>query len=69
MKGLVCVTGAGGYIASWLVKRLLSDGYKVHGTVRDPRNISFFEYIIVLWIVDDNAHLFFFSQMTRRIGI
>jgi nucleoside-diphosphate-sugar epimerase len=33
----VCVTGAGGFIASWLVRRLLSGGdYAVHGTVRDP---------------------------------
>lgn len=32
----VCVTGAGGYIASWVVKLLLSNGYMVHGTVRDP---------------------------------
>ncbi|TKW33865.1 hypothetical protein SEVIR_2G267300v4 [Setaria viridis] len=32
----VCVTGAGGYIASWLVKLLLSRGYAVHATVRDP---------------------------------
>lgn len=32
----VCVTGSGGYIASWLVKFLLSRGYTVHGTVRDP---------------------------------
>jgi nucleoside-diphosphate-sugar epimerase len=31
----VCVTGAGGYIASWLVKLLLSHSYTVHGTVRD----------------------------------
>jgi nucleoside-diphosphate-sugar epimerase len=31
----VCVTGAGGFIASWLVKFLLSRGYAVHGTVRD----------------------------------
>ncbi|XP_034677542.1 cinnamoyl-CoA reductase 2-like [Vitis riparia] len=35
-KGRVCVTGAGGYIASWVVKLLLSKGYIVHGTVRDP---------------------------------
>nr|CAB3457438.1 unnamed protein product [Digitaria exilis] len=34
----VCVTGAGGFIASWLVKLLLSRGYTVHGTVRDPCN-------------------------------
>ncbi|XP_056164618.1 cinnamoyl-CoA reductase 1-like [Syzygium oleosum] len=32
----ICVTGAGGYVASWVVKFLLSKGYKVHGTVRDP---------------------------------
>ncbi|XP_057489973.1 cinnamoyl-CoA reductase 1-like isoform X2 [Actinidia eriantha] len=37
-KGKVCVTGAGGYVASWLVKILLSNGYTVHGTVRDPHN-------------------------------
>ncbi|WOK95313.1 cinnamoyl-CoA reductase 1 [Canna indica] len=35
-KKRVCVTGAGGFIASWLVKLLLSKGYIVHGTVRDP---------------------------------
>ncbi|CAN6196446.1 unnamed protein product [Urochloa humidicola] len=34
----VCVTGAGGFIASWLVKLLLSRGYAVHATVRDPGN-------------------------------
>ncbi|VAI90599.1 unnamed protein product [Triticum turgidum subsp. durum] len=35
----VCVTGAGGFVASWLVKLLLSKGhYTVRGTVRDPGN-------------------------------
>ncbi|WCJ44768.1 NAD(P)-binding Rossmann-fold superfamily protein [Euphorbia peplus] len=32
----VCVTGATGFVASWLIKLLLSKGYTVHGTVRDP---------------------------------
>ncbi|CAL9761546.1 unnamed protein product [Musa acuminata subsp. burmannicoides] len=32
----VCVTGAGGFIASWLVKLLLQKGYTVKGTVRNP---------------------------------
>ncbi|KAL9275963.1 Cinnamoyl-CoA reductase 1-like protein [Drosera capensis] len=32
----VCVTGAGGFIASWLVKLLLAKGYNVKGTVRNP---------------------------------
>ncbi|CAN6218190.1 unnamed protein product [Urochloa humidicola] len=34
----VCVTGGGGFIASWLVKLLLSRGYAVHATLRDPGN-------------------------------
>ncbi|PHU30004.1 Cinnamoyl-CoA reductase 1 [Capsicum chinense] len=33
---VVCVTGAGGFIASWLVKLLLQKGYIVRGTVRNP---------------------------------
>ncbi len=32
----VLVTGASGYIASWIVKYLLEDGHTVHATVRDP---------------------------------
>ncbi|KAL5789057.1 hypothetical protein ACOSP7_006006 [Xanthoceras sorbifolium] len=36
IKGKVCVTGASGFLASWLVKRLLLAGYRVTGTVRDP---------------------------------
>jgi hypothetical protein len=33
---VVCVTGASGYIASWIVKLLLLRGYTVNATVRDP---------------------------------
>ncbi|PIN05982.1 Flavonol reductase/cinnamoyl-CoA reductase [Handroanthus impetiginosus] len=35
---LVCVTGAAGFIASWLVKLLLEKGYTVRGTVRNPED-------------------------------
>ncbi|KAL3736284.1 hypothetical protein ACJRO7_025271 [Eucalyptus globulus] len=31
-----CVTGATGYVGSWLVKSLLRRGCKVHAAVRDP---------------------------------
>lgn len=34
---VVCVTGASGYIASWIVKLLLHRGYTVKATVRDTR--------------------------------
>ena len=34
----VLVTGANGYVASWLVKYLLEDGFTVRATVRDKTN-------------------------------
>ncbi|MFZ1330820.1 MAG: NAD-dependent epimerase/dehydratase family protein [Flavobacteriales bacterium] len=34
----VMVTGANGYVASWLVKRLLDDGLTVHAAVRNPND-------------------------------
>ncbi|HKK77450.1 MAG TPA: NAD-dependent epimerase/dehydratase family protein [Saprospiraceae bacterium] len=34
----VLVTGATGYVAGWLVKRLLEEGITVHAAVRDPHN-------------------------------
>ncbi|XP_073129205.1 phenylacetaldehyde reductase-like [Henckelia pumila] len=40
---VVCVTGASGYIASWLVKLLLQRGYIVKATVRnlsDPNKVT-----------------------------
>jgi uncharacterized protein YbjT (DUF2867 family) len=44
-----CVTGAGGFVASWLVKLLLSRGgrYVVHGTVRDPGKFQFLNHWIL----------------------
>ena len=44
-KGTVCVTGGTGFIASWLIKRLLEEGYSVRTTVRpdqeNKRDLSF----------------------------
>ncbi|XP_062164629.1 cinnamoyl-CoA reductase 1-like [Alnus glutinosa] len=40
-KGSVCVTGAGGFVASWLVKLLLSKNYFVHATVRQPGDAKY----------------------------
>ncbi|KAM0861794.1 hypothetical protein ACQ4PT_045648 [Festuca glaucescens] len=53
----VCVTGGGGFIASWLVKLLLSRGYAVHATLRDPcdpKNV----HLKQLDRASDNLHLF-----------
>lgn len=40
------MTGASGFLASWLIKRLLLSGYYVTGTVRDPGNT---EKLAHLW--------------------
>lgn len=49
----VLVTGANGFVASWLVKRLLEEGLTVHAAVRDPLNHS------------KNAHLRAAASKTR----
>jgi len=46
-SNVVCVTGASGYIASWLVRFLLHRGYTVKATVRDPSN-SFSSLLIFI---------------------
>ncbi|PTU32951.1 SDR family oxidoreductase [Stenotrophobium rhamnosiphilum] len=47
-KAPVLVTGASGYIASWIVKYLLEAGHTVHGAVRDPAKKSGLEHLHAL---------------------
>ena len=42
------VTGASGYIASWIVKFLLEKGEKVYGTVRSLNNVEKISHLLVL---------------------
>lgn len=42
----VLVTGGSGYIASWLVKFLLEDGYFVKVTVRDKENVEKYAHLL-----------------------
>ncbi|XP_031406273.1 cinnamoyl-CoA reductase 2-like isoform X2 [Punica granatum] len=53
----VCVTGAGGFVASWVVKLLLSKGYVVHGTVRDPKDEKY-AHLSKLDRASDNLKIF-----------
>ncbi|KAL4313122.1 hypothetical protein GQ457_01G005520 [Hibiscus cannabinus] len=50
-----CVTGATGYIGSWLVKLLLGRGYKVHAAVRNPEKAL---HLLPLWNGGDQLRLF-----------
>jgi GDP-D-mannose dehydratase len=49
----VSVTGASGFIASWLVKELLEKGYTVRATVRNPGYL--YSFII--------AHLLYLASL------
>ncbi|CAO2047073.1 unnamed protein product [Urochloa humidicola] len=53
---LVCVTGAGGFIGSWVVKELLQRGYHVRGTARDPADSK-------------NAHLLALEGAKERLTL
>ncbi|KAK7383018.1 hypothetical protein VNO78_28683 [Psophocarpus tetragonolobus] len=44
----VCVTGASGFIGSWLVMRLMERGYMVRATVRDPGNMKKVKHLVDL---------------------
>ncbi|KAE8650161.1 putative anthocyanidin reductase [Cucumis sativus] len=50
-----CVTGATGFIGSWLVNLLLLNGYKVHATARDPAKSL---KLLSSWTVTDRLRLF-----------
>lgn len=55
-KELVCVTGAGGFIGSWVVNELLQRGYRVRGTARDPADSK-------------NAHLLALEGAKERLTL
>jgi len=45
-KSIVTVTGGTGYIASWIVKDLLSDGHQVRITVRDKSKTGKYQHLL-----------------------
>lgn len=48
----VMITGATGYVAGWIVKRLLEEGLTVHAAVRDPSNQAKVQHLFAL---DENS--------------
>ncbi|KHG04265.1 Bifunctional dihydroflavonol 4-reductase/flavanone 4-reductase [Gossypium arboreum] len=54
---VVCVTGASGYVASWLVKLLLQRGYTVKATVRDPNDPKKTQHLLALEGAKERLHL------------
>lgn len=55
---IVCVTGASGYIASWIVKLLLLRGYTVKASVRNPNDPKKTEHLRALDGAGERLQLF-----------
>jgi len=47
-KPKILVTGAAGYLASWIVEKLLREGHVVHGTVRQLNDKSKIQHLLDL---------------------
>ena len=63
----VCVTGATGYIGSWLVRSLLQQGYHVHATARDPGTGYFLLHcLLVINLLQGNFKLENFESNRTR---
>ncbi|XP_023881411.1 phenylacetaldehyde reductase [Quercus suber] len=63
---VVCVTGASGYIAAWLVKLLLQRGYTVKATVRDTNDPKKTEHLFSLDGAKERLQLFKADLLEER---
>lgn len=59
----VMVTGANGYVASWLVKLLLDEGITVHAAVRDPENHKKIGHLVEAAEASKGMIIFFKSDL------
>ena len=62
----ILVTGAGGYIASWIVRYLLEDGLTVHATVRDQSNSDKIGHLTHMGDETPGTLKFFEADLTRE---
>ena len=59
----VLVTGATGFVAGWIIKRLLERGVSVHATVRDPGNAERLRHLNALPGADGASLRFFKAEL------
>ena len=64
-SGKVLVSGASGFIAAWVVSRLLDEGYSVRGTVR---SISKGEYLSKLFQSYGNKFEYVIVEDVERVS-
>ncbi|MDP5172176.1 MAG: NAD-dependent epimerase/dehydratase family protein, partial [Bacteroidia bacterium] len=61
----VLVTGANGYVASWLVKRLLDEGMTVHAAVRNPNDDKKLKHLKEVAAKASGKLIFFKSDLLK----
>lgn len=59
----VLVTGATGYVAGWIIKRLLEEGHHVHAAVRDPDRTDHLSHLRKLETGSSGTITFFASDL------
>lgn len=64
-KKKVLVTGATGYVAGWLVEKLLREGHTVHAAVRDPKNTAKIQHLLDLEADRPGQLVFFQSDLLK----
>jgi nucleoside-diphosphate-sugar epimerase len=62
----VLVTGATGYVAGWIVKKLLDEGFTVHATVRDDKNTDKLKYLNDLALNTSGTLKFFKADLLQQ---
>jgi len=62
----VLVTGATGYVAGWLVKRLLEEGITVHAAVRNPENKTKLAHLDELVVKSTGGIKYFKSDLLQE---
>ncbi|MCP4441124.1 MAG: aldehyde reductase [Aureispira sp.] len=65
-KASVLVTGASGYIASWIVKYLLEGGYTVHATVRNKSKTVKIDHLLKMQANYPNQLKFFEADLLKK---
>lgn len=65
MAGTVLVSGGGGYIAGFLIRQLVAEGWRVHTTVRDLAREGSVRKLLA---VDDSRLRFFAADLTADAG-
>ncbi len=64
----VLVTGATGYVAGWIVKRLLEDGITVHAAVRNPDSKAKLAHLDKLAVGSEGSIKYFKSDLLPKKG-